>query len=66
MAEGSVGGGTGMVTFEWKGGIGTASRVVVMPAVEGGTGPLLPSACWCRPTTVGAAICCILGAPVGP
>ena len=36
VAEGSVGGGTGMVTSEWKGGIGTASRVVVMPAVEGG------------------------------
>ena len=36
VAEGSVGGGTGMVTSEWKGGIGTASRVVVMPPVEGG------------------------------
>jgi L-aminopeptidase/D-esterase-like protein len=26
VAEGNVGGGTGMVCFEWKGGIGTASR----------------------------------------
>jgi D-aminopeptidase len=26
VAEGSVGGGTGMVCFEWKGGTGTASR----------------------------------------
>ncbi len=26
IAEGSVGGGTGMVCFEWKGGTGTASR----------------------------------------
>jgi D-aminopeptidase len=35
VAEGSVGGGTGMVTSEWKGGIGTASRVVVMPQGPG-------------------------------
>ena len=27
-AEGAVGAGTGMVCFDWKGGIGTASRVV--------------------------------------
>jgi D-aminopeptidase len=26
VAEGGVGGGTGMVCFEWKGGIGTSSR----------------------------------------
>jgi L-aminopeptidase/D-esterase-like protein len=26
VAEGNVGGGTGMVCYEWKGGIGTASR----------------------------------------
>ena len=29
MAEGNVGGGTGMICHEFKGGIGTASRVVV-------------------------------------
>ena len=34
VAEGSVGGGTGMSCFGWKGGIGTASRVV--PAAQGG------------------------------
>jgi D-aminopeptidase len=34
MAEGSVGGGTGMVCHGFKGGIGTASRVV--PAERGG------------------------------
>ena len=34
VAEGSVGGGTGMVCHEFKGGIGTASRVVA--AREGG------------------------------
>jgi D-aminopeptidase len=28
IAEGAVGAGTGMVSFGWKGGIGTASRVV--------------------------------------
>jgi len=34
LAEGSVGGGTGMSCFEWKGGIGTDSRVV--PEDSGG------------------------------
>ena len=34
VAEGGVGGGTGMTCFGWKGGIGTASRVV--PADAGG------------------------------
>jgi L-aminopeptidase/D-esterase-like protein len=29
VAEGNVGGGTGMICYEFKGGIGTASRVVV-------------------------------------
>jgi len=33
VAEGNVGGGTGMICFEWKGGTGTASRV--LPAEEG-------------------------------
>ena len=34
VAEGSVGAGTGTVCFDWKGGIGTASRVV--PVADGG------------------------------
>jgi D-aminopeptidase len=34
VAEGNVGGGTGMVAFEFKGGIGTASRV--LKAEQGG------------------------------
>ena len=34
VAEGNVGGGTGMVCHEFKGGIGTASRVI--PAERGG------------------------------
>lgn len=31
IEEGSVGGGTGMICYEFKGGIGTASRVVFFP-----------------------------------
>jgi D-aminopeptidase len=34
VLEGSVGGGTGMICHEFKGGIGTASRV--LPALDGG------------------------------
>ena len=34
VAEGSVGAGTGTVCFGWKGGIGTASRI--LPAAQGG------------------------------
>jgi L-aminopeptidase/D-esterase-like protein len=34
VTEGAVGGGTGMICFEYKGGIGTASRV--LPAAGGG------------------------------
>jgi D-aminopeptidase len=37
VAEGSVGGGTGMICHEFKGGIGTASRVVV--CAPGGATP---------------------------
>ena len=34
VAEGNVGGGTGMICYEFKGGIGTASRA--LPAADGG------------------------------
>jgi L-aminopeptidase/D-esterase-like protein len=34
VAEGNVGGGTGMILHEFKGGIGTASRLV--PEADGG------------------------------
>ena len=52
VAEGSVGGGTGMICYEFKGGTGTASRLV---PVAGAT-PLAAtlSECWCR-LTVDAA-----------
>ena len=45
VAEGNVGGGTGMVCYEFKGGIGTASRR--LPPKRAAT----PSACWCSATT---------------
>ena len=35
VAEGAVGAGTGMICCEWKGGIGTASRVVEGPCTVG-------------------------------
>jgi D-aminopeptidase len=38
VAEGSVGAGTGTVCFDWKGGIGTASRLVP-PARDGSAAP---------------------------
>ena len=59
IEEGSVGGGTGMICFEWKGGTGTASRK--LPEKDGGY-------------TVGVLVQCnfgvhhllrIAGAPVG-
>jgi D-aminopeptidase len=60
VAEGNVGGGTGMICYEFKGGIGTASRVIT----AAGTG-----------YTVGVLVQCncgrhdqlrIAGVPVGP
>ncbi len=57
VAEGSVGAGTGTVAFGWKGGIGTASRV--LPASLGGhtVGVLVQ-------TNFGG-ILDVMGAPVG-
>lgn len=57
VAEGSVGAGTGTVAFGWKGGIGTASRV--LPASLGGfrVGVLVQ-------TNFGGVLQ-VLGAPVG-
>ena len=51
VAEGNVGGGTGMICHEFKGGIGTASRVV---ARRGGRSRW---ARWCRRTTARATCC---------
>lgn len=57
VAEGSVGAGTGTIAFEWKGGIGTSSRVV--PRTLGGwtVGVLVQS-------NFGGVLQ-VLGAPVG-
>jgi D-aminopeptidase len=57
VAEGSVGAGAGTIAFGWKGGIGTASRV--LPATLGGwtTGVLVQ-------TNFGG-ILQVMGAPVG-
>jgi D-aminopeptidase len=35
VAEGNVGGGTGMIAYEWKGGTGTSSRRVAAAGREG-------------------------------
>lgn len=51
VQEGPVGGGTGMICHEFKGGIGTASRRL---ADDQGAGP---SASWSRPTMASGASC---------
>jgi L-aminopeptidase/D-esterase-like protein len=59
VAEGNVGGGTGMICFEFKGGIGTASRV--LPEADGGytVGVLVQCNCGRRGQLT------IAGTPVG-
>ena len=59
VAEGSVGGGTGMICYEFKGGTGTSSRVLTPK--EGGytVGALVQANCGRRPQLM------IAGVPVG-
>jgi len=59
VAEGSVGGGTGMICYEFKGGTGTASRV--LEKKDGGytIGVLVQANCGRRPQLT------IAGAPIG-
>ncbi|MEO5717864.1 MAG: P1 family peptidase [Chthoniobacterales bacterium] len=59
VAEGSVGGGTGMICYEFKGGTGTSSRV--LGPKEGGytVGVLVQANCGRRPQLM------IAGVPVG-
>jgi L-aminopeptidase/D-esterase-like protein len=59
VPEGAVGGGTGMICYGFKGGIGTASRV--LPADQGGytVGVLVQCNCGRRPQLT------IAGVPVG-
>jgi len=64
IEEGSVGGGTGMICYEFKGGTGTASRVIEMkdksnPARTYTIGALVQANCGRRPQLT------IVGIPVG-
>jgi len=59
VAEGNVGGGTGMICYEFKGGTGTASRVARTPAGEYTVGVLVQCNCGGRSELT------IAGVPVG-
>jgi D-aminopeptidase len=59
VAEGNVGGGTGMVCFEFKGGIGTASRRLATKEGTFTLGVLVQCNCGRRPQLT------ITGVPVG-
>ncbi len=59
VAEGNVGGGTGMQTYEFKGGTGTASRIVAFDSQNYTVGALVQSNFGAR------AELKILGVPVG-
>jgi D-aminopeptidase len=59
VAEGNVGGGTGMVTYEFKGGTGTASRIVPLGSTDYTVGVLVQSNFGARKDLT------ILGVPVG-
>ncbi|MER9599667.1 P1 family peptidase [Mesorhizobium sp. M0244] len=59
LAEGNVGGGTGMICFEFKGGTGTSSRVIEMLGASYTVGCLVQANFGVRPLLK------ILGVPVG-
>ena len=59
IAEGNVGGGTGMICYEFKGGTGTASRVVRVNGAEYTIGALVQANHGIRPWLS------VLGVPVG-
>lgn len=59
VAEGNVGGGTGMMTYEFKGGTGTASRRVRFGAQDYTVGALVQSNFGSRPNLM------VRGVPVG-
>lgn len=59
LEEGSVGGGTGMVCYEWKGGIGTSSRLVSLGQTPGVVGALVQANFGRREQ------CHIAGLPIG-
>lgn len=59
LAEGSVGGGTGMIAYEFKAGTGTSSRLVKMKDASYTVGVLVQANCGRRPQLT------IAGVPVG-
>lgn len=59
IEQGSVGGGTGMICYDFKGGNGTASRLVKVAGRSYTVGALVQSNFGLRPE------CMILGVPVG-
>ena len=59
VAEGSVGGGNGMICYEFKGGTGTASRRVTIDAGDYAVGALVQANHGLRPWLT------VLGQPVG-
>ncbi|NJD31960.1 MAG: P1 family peptidase [Gammaproteobacteria bacterium] len=59
VAEGNVGGGTGMICYEFKGGIGTASRVVKDESGDYNVGVLVQANFGRRPELL------VAGVPVG-
>jgi D-aminopeptidase len=59
VAEGNVGGGTGMMTYEFKGGTGTASRIVPIGSKDYTVGVLVQSNFGARKDLT------VLGVPVG-
>ena len=59
IAEGNVGGGTGMITYEFKGGTGTSSRVIEIDGEEYTVGALVQANHGIRPWLT------VLGVPVG-
>ena len=59
IEEGSVGGGTGMICYEFKGGSGTASRVIEHP-----DGPFTIGA-FVQSNFGGRSECTIAGVPIG-
>ena len=61
VAEGNVGGGTGMVCHEFKGGIGTASRIVAGQS----PGAIWCWVRWCRPIMVSRRLLRVDRVPVG-
>jgi D-aminopeptidase len=65
VAEGAVGGGTGMMTKDYKAGIGTASRFA--PSIGGAVGVLVLSNFYPPPGLVmdGVPVGDLLGAPLG-